>query len=96
MNPHNENPNPTQRETGFEPHVEVDGAVDVSPHVASGELSPASAPGAWNFSSGAGGFPPPTRFIPEDLRVPWGWWDVRDSEPGAARYRVRLPPIGRG
>lgn len=76
MNPHNENPNPTQRETGFEPHVEVDGAVDVSPHLASGELSPASAPGAWNFSSGAGGFPPPTRFLPEDLRVPWGWWDV--------------------
>ncbi len=76
MNPHNENPNPTQRETGFEPHVEVDGAVDVSPNLASGELSPAPAPGAWNFSSGTGGFPPPTRFIPEDLRVPWGWWDV--------------------
>ena len=76
MNPHNENPNPTQPETGYEPHVEVDGALDVSPNLASGELSPAPAPGAWNFSSGAGGFPPPTRFIPEDLRVPWGWWDV--------------------
>jgi membrane protease YdiL (CAAX protease family) len=76
MNSHNENPNPTEREGGFEPHV--DGPSDVPLSVTPRELSPAPtfAPPASDFSSGAGDFTPPTRFVPEDLRVPWGWWDV--------------------
>jgi uncharacterized protein len=71
MNHHNENPNSMEHEAGFGPPA--DGASDVPLSVTPGELSPAPA---WNFSSGTGDFPPSTRFVPQDLRVPWGWWDV--------------------
>jgi uncharacterized protein len=71
MDSTNENPNSMEHEAGFGPPA--DGASDVPLSATPGELSPAPA---WNFSSGTGDFPPSTRFVPQDLRVPWAWWDV--------------------
>jgi uncharacterized protein len=74
MDSNPQNPNLLPGESGFEPLAEE--APSVPPNVTPGERSASSAPATWNFSSDAGGFPPSTRFIPEDLRVPWGWSDI--------------------
>lgn len=74
MDLNRENPNPTEREAGFEPPVDAASSLplDTTPS----QLSPDPVPAASDFSGGAGGPPPVTRFIPEDLRVPWGWSDL--------------------
>ena len=74
MDSNHENPNPLPGEPGLGPQAEK--APSVPPHDTPGKLSPSSAPAALNFSSGTGDLPSSTRFIPEDLRVPWGWSDL--------------------
>src|ERR1700678_2158931 len=68
MSSENHNPNPLQ------PEPQVEKSSDGSPRAFGGELpSTSEAPG------------PPTAIealrlvkpaVPEDLRVPWGWWDL--------------------
>jgi uncharacterized protein len=68
MNSENENSNPLEREPGPE------APAGVPLEAAGSELPPGADP--WGPSTNIDRFRPVQSAVPEDLRVPWGWWDL--------------------
>jgi uncharacterized protein len=72
MNSENENSNPLERESG--PGASAEAPAEVPLEAAGSELPPGAD--AWGPSTNIDGFRPVQSAVPEDLRVPWGWWDL--------------------
>jgi membrane protease YdiL (CAAX protease family) len=72
MNSENDNPNPLEHE--IRPESPVVKPAEVPPKSLGSELAPGSE--AWGPSTNLEGFRPIESRVPEDLRVPWGWWDL--------------------
>jgi uncharacterized protein len=72
MNSENENSNPLERESRPGPSAEEPAEV---PLEAAGRELPSGAD-AWGPSTKVDGFRPAKSPVPEDLGVPWGWWDL--------------------
>jgi membrane protease YdiL (CAAX protease family) len=71
MNSHDDNRNPAK------PELSAGSETVESPRTLDSlgrELPP--TPGPWTLPGGDTNFPPTNHSVPEDLRVPWGWWDL--------------------
>src|SRR5450432_3683282 len=76
MNSENYNPNPWQPEPGPEsgPETQVEKSSEGSAHPFGSELPSALAASERHTDVQANGVVKPP--VAEDLRVPWGWWDL--------------------
>ena len=72
MNPENDNPNPIGHQ--FEPESAVERPAEVPQKTLESQLS--SGADEWKPSASIGNSHPVKSIIPEDLRIPWGWWDL--------------------
>src|ERR1700722_5488335 len=72
MNFENDNSSPLEREAGPESHPER--PIEAAPETIESELPV----GAYTqgTSTNIESFHPVRSHVPEDLRVPWGWWDL--------------------